>query len=445
MAKLAPIFNDAQLISGIPANGAKLFTYVAGSSTKQATYADEGGITPQSNPIILDSRGEPSQPIWLTEGESYKFVFSDATDTDPPTSPIRTIDNVTGINDASIALSQWVDLGFTPTYISATSFSLPGDQTSQYQVYRRIKATITAGTVYGYILTSAYAALTTVTVVLDSGVLDSGLSRVELGLITPDNTSLFYQPQPTTLPSTPAQFDNDTSIATTEFVQRALGGYSTITDYTTAGQTIPASQANRLISLSASASSIIMPLANTVPAGTVIRLVSVISSTINRQGADKFSASSTSPALTSISIADGGDLILVSDGVSSWKALGLNAFNYSPSFYNLFNATGSAPIYSCRAWVNFNGTGTVAIRASGNVSSITDNGTGDYTLNFTTALPNANYAATFGGRRGATNQDGIMQIKNGTTPTTTTLQVLISASNGSSPIDADYMNISIFR
>jgi len=48
--------------------------------------------------------------------------------------------------------------------------------------------------------------------------------------------------------------------------------------------------------------------------------------------------------------------------------------------------------YLCRAWVNFNGTGTVAIRSSGNVSSITDNGTGDYTVNFTTAMPDANYA-----------------------------------------------------
>jgi hypothetical protein len=59
---------------------------------------------------------------------------------------------------------------------------------------------------------------------------------------------------------------------------------------------------------------------------------------------------------------------------------------------NGLNATGSAPVYACRAWVNFNGTGTVAIRASGNVSSITDNGTGDYTLNFTTAMGDANYA-----------------------------------------------------
>jgi hypothetical protein len=56
--------------------------------------------------------------------------------------------------------------------------------------------------------------------------------------------------------------------------------------------------------------------------------------------------------------------------------------------------SGTAPIYPCRAWVNFNGTSTVAIRGSGNVSSITDNGTGDYTANFTTAMPDANYAVT---------------------------------------------------
>jgi len=73
------------------------------------------------------------------------------------------------------------------------------------------------------------------------------------------------------------------------------------------------------------------------------------------------------------------------------------------------NATGSAPMYACRAWVNFNGTGTVAIRASGNVSSITDNGTGDYTVNFTTDMEDANYAATANwssGSSGRLGQDG---------------------------------------
>lgn len=52
------------------------------------------------------------------------------------------------------------------------------------------------------------------------------------------------------------------------------------------------------------------------------------------------------------------------------------------------------PTFMCRAWVNFNGTGTVAIRGNGNVTSITDNGVGDYTVNFTTAMPDANYAVS---------------------------------------------------
>tara|TARA_R110000796_G_scaffold70865_5_gene160837 strand:+ start:30 stop:866 length:837 start_codon:yes stop_codon:yes gene_type:complete len=57
-----------------------------------------------------------------------------------------------------------------------------------------------------------------------------------------------------------------------------------------------------------------------------------------------------------------------------------------------FNASGTAPVYACRSWVNFNGTGTPAIRDSGNVSSITDNGVGKYTVNLTTAIEDVNYS-----------------------------------------------------
>lgn len=191
MAKLAPIFNDAQFISGIPANGAKLFTYVAGSSTKLATYTDEAGLVAQSNPIVLNSRGEPAQPIWLTEGLSYKFVFAPSTDSDPPVSPIRTIDNITGINDATLTIDQWIDGGVLPTYVSVNSFTLAGDQTSQFHVGRRLKFTVTAGTVYGTITNSVFAALTTITVQMDSGqALDSGLSSVSYGLLTYNNPSI---------------------------------------------------------------------------------------------------------------------------------------------------------------------------------------------------------------------------------------------------------------
>lgn len=106
---------------------------------------------------------------------------------------------------------------------------------------------------------------------------------------------------------------------------------------------------------------------------------------------------------------------------------------------------GSAPVYACRAWVNFNGTGTVAIRASGNVSSITDNGTGDYTVNFTTAMPDANYAVV------ASSGDAQAIIKtadnwgvSGTNPTTTSVRVF-NRTGGSTAIDIQHMCAAIFR
>jgi hypothetical protein len=87
------------------------------------------------------------------------------------------------------------------------------------------------------------------------------------------------------------------------------------------------------------------------------------------------------------------------------------------------NTTGSAPMYACRAWVNFNGTGTVAIRASGNVSSITDNGTGDYTVNFTTAMPDANYAMSGSGEDTGGTGDVLIGRMNGGTKTTTACRI----------------------
>jgi hypothetical protein len=81
----------------------------------------------------------------------------------------------------------------------------------------------------------------------------------------------------------------------------------------------------------------------------------------------------------------------------------------APTATALSTASGSAPSYSARAWVNFNGTGTVAIRASGNVSSITDGGVGVYTVNFTTAMPDVNYAYNFSADDSASNQPIISQ------------------------------------
>jgi hypothetical protein len=116
------------------------------------------------------------------------------------------------------------------------------------------------------------------------------------------------------------------------------------------------------------------------------------------------------------------------------------------------NASGSAPLYACRAWVNFNGTGTVAIRASGNVSSITDNGVGDYTVNFTTAMPDANYAVNATMVTPITSGPGIAAVSCGihpsTAPSTTSVRVhsrYTDTNFAGAGYDVTYFNVSIFR
>lgn len=111
------------------------------------------------------------------------------------------------------------------------------------------------------------------------------------------------------------------------------------------------------------------------------------------------------------------------------------------------NATGSAPIYACRAWVNFNGMGTVvAIRASGNVSSITDNGVGNYTINFIDALPDTNYAV-LGQVRRKENSQTVHQLSMWASDTKSTTAVQVRSSDGNQGVltDLPEINVSIFR
>ena len=98
----------------------------------------------------------------------------------------------------------------------------------------------------------------------------------------------------------------------------------------------------------------------------------------------------------------------------------------------------------CRAWVNFNGTGTVAIRASFNVSSITDNGTGDYTINFTTAMPDANYNIVASANRSATVDvylSGIVPNPAGQS----TSSCRVGSRDYNSTQDCVYCNVAVFR
>ena len=118
----------------------------------------------------------------------------------------------------------------------------------------------------------------------------------------------------------------------------------------------------------------------------------------------------------------------------------------------LSTASGSAPSYSARAWVNFNGTGTPAVRASGNVSSIGDNGVGNYTVNFSTALPDANYSAVAsvtsqGSANGSTNCVDVFASAGGTrvAPTSSAFRLFVFHPGNQVAQDVVYVTASAYR
>lgn len=189
--KLSPMWNDPWVdASGNPLSGYQLFTYANNSSTKQSTYTSSTGLVAQANPIVLNAGGYPTNPIWLTAGLSYTFVLASPTDSDPPVGTVVTRNDITGINDSTGTVDQWIASQLTPTYISATSFSFAGDQTTTFTAGRRLKTTNSGGTIYSTIVSSVFGAVTTITVVNDTGSLDSGLSAVSYGIISSTNTSL---------------------------------------------------------------------------------------------------------------------------------------------------------------------------------------------------------------------------------------------------------------
>lgn len=184
---LAPLINDQQEdANGNPLSGGTISVYLAGTSTPANTTSDKAGLIPNAWPIVLNTLGLNAQgAVWLTGGSAYKFVIKDASNV-----TLRTIDNISGINDTTVTTDQWVVFQGTPTFVSATSFAVPGDQTQTFAPYTRIKTVNTGGIVHATVVRSVFSTLTTVTVIPDSGSLDSGLSLISTGLVTASNPSI---------------------------------------------------------------------------------------------------------------------------------------------------------------------------------------------------------------------------------------------------------------
>lgn len=441
-AKLSPVLNS-QIFddNGNPLIGGTIETYLAGSSTPLNTFTDANGLITQTNPIVLNALGQSDNLIWLTSGSLYKFIVKDSLG-----NVQNTLDNIQGVNELVVNLDQWISSAITPTYINATTFSLSGDQTSIYQIGRRLRLSVTAGTLYGAVQSAIYGASTTVTVKLDSGVLDAGLSSLSYGILTPDNSSLpsIFEDYRQTIIAT----------ATTTPLWDAVGkiqdwtGTPIITNFPAAPQagsqrivypapgTVITDNANIYVQGNAS---------YTVIAGDELTITAITTTTFyvtikRKDGLAVVLTNSIAQLDSSETITDSGangQRTLTIDGVVRETQTAASRTS------TIDGGTTLYPEFKCRAWVCFNGTGTPAILASGNVSSITDLGVGNYRINFTTAMPDANYAVS-----GSGSADGVsscyLMVNTQAGKVASSVEVIVT-NNAGTAVDRAVVSVTIFR
>ena len=168
--------------TGKPLAGGMVYTYVPGTSTPKATYADPYGNSANPNPVVLDSNGEAV--IWL-QG-FYKILLTDSNNVQ-----LWSVDQISSAPSVATPSAEWLPVNASFTFVSTTQFSMAGDMTPTFQPGRRMQATVSAGTIYGTVTSASLSNnVTTVTVSCDSGSLDSGLSAVSVGMLNQTNPSL---------------------------------------------------------------------------------------------------------------------------------------------------------------------------------------------------------------------------------------------------------------
>ena len=428
--------------NGNPLVAGKLYTYAAGTTTPLATYTDASAATPNTNPIILDSRGEAN--VWLS-ATTYKFVLKDASDV-----TIWTVDNISN----SLSLSQilaasgsaaappYTFASDTDTGIYLAAVGQIGITVASTPVIRATDTVMTFGqsggsndvdvihygdtTQTGSIgLTGAFTQTGDMTVngaaVFneagadkdfrvegdgDSNLLfvDASTDRVGISTATPaylfdvqgslgamarigDTTRdlIFGNELATAYIESTSAFTIKTAsspriyVATTGLVGiNELSPQQQLHVTILSGVTNSVSQAMRIDK----------QISGTPGAGAGVGMEFAVET-----AAANTEVGATIEAVSTDVTAGSEDFDLSFKTMAAGAAAAERLRVTSTSLLQFNSGYGSvATAYGCRAWINFDGTGTPAARASGNVSSITDNGAGDYTLNFTTALPDANYA-----------------------------------------------------
>lgn len=184
---LAPLGNAQSFdAAGNPLVGGSWRTFLAGTTTPATTFTSITGAVQQGTTMTLDSLGTPvNGPVWMLNGQALKFRLFNAASV-----LLDEWDNITGIGDINTAPDEWVLFTAAPTFVTATSFTVAGDQTNIFQPKRRLKSINTGGIVYSTIVSSVFTTVTTVTVTNTLGVLDAGLSAVSYALLAANNSSI---------------------------------------------------------------------------------------------------------------------------------------------------------------------------------------------------------------------------------------------------------------
>lgn len=156
--------------NGDPINGAKVFVYIAGTTTKTDTYTDSTGATANTNPIIADSAGR--FVAFLDGTVAYKFVYALADDTDPPTSPFKTVDGILATAPFSSSVTFTGRIGET---VSGLDLLYLSDGTGGLTAGRWYKATSSLGYKSQYAIKLAFAT--------EPGDANSTITLIELGAL----------------------------------------------------------------------------------------------------------------------------------------------------------------------------------------------------------------------------------------------------------------------
>ena len=362
-------------------SGGKIYTYQAGTTTPAATYADNLGSAVNSNPIVMDAAGRVPQEIWFPVGSKFKFVVKTSTDT-----LIGTYDNIPSINDPYSEGNLLSNVTGTNTIAATASPTITSYST---------------GAAYSFIAVNTNTGAVTLAIdgLTAKNITKAGSNALVAGDI--QSGMLVY-----------VHYDGTRFQLLNNVVYGGSVTNATISGATITGGSVSGLSTDLAIADGGTGASTALSAFDNLKQAASTTYTGVVELAT---GAEAAAGTDTTRPITPATLRDG------------------------------LNSTGTAPVYAARAWVNFNGAGTVTIRASGNVSSITDHGNGDYTVNFTTEMPDTNYSAIVTAGGGGTAASGNAFVGWAAIYATSSVRIGVSDNNTDSNSDSVNTNVTIFR